>query len=191
MSNHEEPWEYWNKTRRDIPDDLNAVDDKKIAELLGQWEGGVWTEMKPDSKQILANIKLLPEIHITVTKWIMDRIKECTDAFVNQRWLSSIALAGAISEYLSFYLLQEFIKKKGMFPLTEHSGLLKQQHDRIVLLRKLDIIEEPERVDLHEINELRNKYLHIHTTDYSRIKDDNLTIIKKLITLLSKYPVSA
>ena len=68
--------------------------------------------------------------------------------------------------------------------------LLKQQYDRIVLLRKLDIINENERADLHSINEIRNQYLHIHTTNDSTIKNDCLDIVKKMISLLTSHPIN-
>lgn len=190
MPSHDDIWRYWNKTRNEIPDNINTLTEEEIINLLTQWEGGVWTGNKPDKKQILQNIKLLPEIDIKVTIWIMDRIKECTDDFVKQRWLSSIALTGAICEYLSFYLLQDYIKQNGIFPIIEDSGLLKQQHDRIILLRRLNIINENERADLKIINDIRNKYLHVHTTDYSTIKDNCLDIIKKMISLLTNHPIN-
>ena len=179
MSNHEDPWGYVNHTKDGIPDNVDTLEDEKKSELIKKWDEGVWTENKPDTNQILKNIKLLPRIDVLVTKWVMDRIKECTDDFVNQRWLSSIALSGALCEYLSFYLLQNYIKQNGVFPLVVHAKLLKLQNDRIVLLRKLEIIEENERADLKEINDLRNKYLHIHKTDYEDIVSSYDDLIEK------------
>jgi hypothetical protein len=107
MSNHTEPWRYWNKTRNEIPDDLSSIDENEKDRLLEQWESGVWTENKPTKDEILKNIKSLPEIDVKVTKWIMDRLKECIDDFVKQKYLSSIALAGAISEYHTFNLIEQ------------------------------------------------------------------------------------
>jgi len=190
MSNHTEPWRYWNKTRNEIPDDLSSIDGNEKDRLLEQWESGVWTENKPTKDEILKNIKSLPEIDVKVTKWVMDRLKECIDDFVKQKYLSSIALAGAISEYHTFNLIEQYIKSNGIYPIIKESGLLKQQHDRIALLRRLDIITETERKSLENVNFLRNKYLHIHTINYSNLKQDCLNVMKRIIEFLVAHPIS-
>jgi len=56
-------------------------------------------------------------------------------------------------------------------------------------MRKLDIITEPERKSLQEVNSIRNKYLHIHITDYSNIKDDSLKIIQETIKFLEDHSI--
>jgi len=190
MSNHTEPWRYWNKTKNEIPDDLSSIDGNEKDRLLEQWESGVWTENKPTKDEILKNIKSLPEIDVKVTKWVMDRLKECIDDFVKQKYLSSIALAGAICEYHTFNLIEQYIKSNGIYPIIKESGLLKQQHDRIALLRRLDIITETERKSLKNVNELRNKNLHIHTINYINLKQDCLNVIKRIIEFLVVHPIS-
>ena len=190
MSNHTEPWRYWNKTRNEIPDDLSSIDGNEKDRLLEQWESGVWTENKPTKDEILKNIKSLPEIDVKVTKWVMDRLKECIDDFVKQKYLSSIALAGAISEYHTFNLIEQHIKSNGIYPIIKESHLLKQQSKRIVLLKKLGRITETEQKSLENVNDLRNKCLHIHTIDYTNLKQDCLNVIKRIIEFLVVHPIS-
>jgi hypothetical protein len=63
----------------------------------------------PDN--VLRNIRDLPPIGLQqVPEWIMDRVKDAADDYVRGRWLSSIALCGVIGEFLSFHLLENYVR---------------------------------------------------------------------------------
>ena len=151
---HAQNWAYVNKAISKIQRLTTTVEsipeDEKKA-LLEEWEGQVWTENKPDINTILKNIQSLPNIRVQVPKWVMDRLKECLDDYVKQKWLSSIALAESISEYLTAHFIQEYISKNGIFSILKDSQKIKIQRDRINLLVGLTIINGNDKQDLELI----------------------------------------
>ena len=102
-------WFYWNNLPNIIPEDVSRLTDGEKSELLGAWEKMSWTKSRQNKDRMLENIRNLPAIKTVVKEWVMDRLKEAGDHYVKGLWLSSIALCGAVSEFLSYRLLEEFI----------------------------------------------------------------------------------
>ena len=121
----------------------------------------------------------------------MDRLKECIDDYVKQKWLSSIALAGSISEYSTAYFIEGYIDKKGIFSILEHTDMIKNQKQRIKLLVKLKVIENDDKDYLESINNIRNKYLHVSDPQSEGIKEDCLQAINALNNFLTRHPIVA
>ena len=77
--------------------------------FLRQWSTVTKNVQSPDN--VLRNIRDLPPIGLQqVPEWIMDRVKDAADDYVRGRWLSSIALCGVIGEFLSFHLLENYVR---------------------------------------------------------------------------------
>ena len=139
---------------------------------------------------MLENIRKLPAIRTVVPEWAMDRLKEAADHYVKGFWLASIALCGAITEFLSYFLLEKYICSEGIDKIIEHTKNLHHQKGRLQILKKLDIISEDERKLLDKIREIRNKCIHLTKIDFNgeEIEEDSLTSISCLIDFLNNHP---
>lgn len=180
-------WFYWNNLPSDIPDDVSKLDDGKKNELLKKWNGAVWTKNTQSNDQKLNNIRNLVAIKVAVPEWVMDRLKESADHYVNGVWLSAIALSESVCEFLTYYILERYVIDNGIDNIIEHSKKLKDQYQRLQLLKKLSIISESEWKLLDEIRDIRNKYIHLNKIDFTgnQIKEDSLKTLKNLITFLN------
>ncbi|MBS3152276.1 hypothetical protein J4230_02600 [Candidatus Woesearchaeota archaeon] len=191
MHEHKQLWSYWNNVNELINEEIYSIPKEKKAKIIEEWENGIATQNKVTEDQILENIKTIPKIEINPTEWTMDRLKECIDNYVKNRFLSSIALAGMINEYISIYLLDDYTKTNdGLFSITEYFDQLKGQQNRIETLRKLDIITESEKTNLKNLNDIRNKYVHVTQIKYENIREDCLKAIKILIEFLDNRKIS-
>lgn len=183
-------WSYWNFLSELIPENTNSLSDEEKRDFMQQWKGLVHTNnvQTPDSR--LRNIRDLPLIGLqSVPEWVMDRVKEVADDYVRGRWLSSIASCGVIAEFLTFHLLENYVREKGIDGLIKHSKKLGGQQSRLTALRELRVIKEKERNTLDSIREIRNKYVHLNRISSSeeKIKPDCLKSIKSLVEFLNTH----
>src|SRR3989344_226797 len=177
-------WFYWNNLPNNIPDDISTLNDEQKNDLLKKWAEAIWTKNSQNQEQRLSNIKNLVGIKVAVPEWVMDRLKESANHYVNGSWLSAIALSESICEFLTYYFLEDYVIKNGIDNIIEHSKKLKEQYQRLQLLKKLEVISEPEWKLLDEIRDTRNKYIHLNKIDFTgnEIKEDSLKSLKNLIT---------
>lgn len=180
-------WFYWNDLPGNIPKDISNLNDEQKNDFLKKWGDAVWTKNSQDSDQKLNNIKNLVAIKVAVPEWVMDRLKESAEHYVNGAWLSSIALSESICEFLTYYFLEEYVVKNGIDDIIEHNKKLKDQYQRLQLVKKLSIISEQEWKLLDEIRDIRNKYIHLNKIDFNgnEIKENCLKSLKNLITFLN------
>lgn len=180
-------WFYWNDLPNNIPVDISNLNDEQKTEFLKKWNKAVWTRNSQSIEQKLSNIKNLVAIKIAVPEWVMDRLKEAADHYVNGFWLSAIALTESICEFLTYYFLEEYVIKNGIDNLIEHNKKLQSQYQRLRLLKKLTVLSEQEWKLLDEIRDIRNKYIHLNKIDFNgnQIKEDSLKSLKNLITFLN------
>ena len=101
-------WFYWNNLPSDIPENISSLNDEQKNEFLKKWDEAIWTKNTQNSDQRLSNIKSLVAIKIAVPEWVMDRLKESADHYVNGSWLSAIALSESICEFLTYYFLENY-----------------------------------------------------------------------------------
>ena len=74
-----------------------------------------FTQKTPNPGMTNSGTSVTCRIHLgSVPVWVMDRFKEGIDQYVCGQWLSSIALAGIIAEFLSFHLMEEYVKSNGI-----------------------------------------------------------------------------
>jgi len=188
MMKQDKNWFYWNDLPNRIPEDISGLTDEEKNGLVKEWKKAVWTKSTQEVEQKLKNIRDLPALRIIVEEWVMDRLKEAADHYVNGLWLSSIALCESTCEFLSIYLLEKYISSKGIDKVIENALVSQNQYTtRLGLLRDLSIISEKERKLLDEIRKIRNKYIHLNKIDFigGEIKKDSLISIKNLIEFLN------
>lgn len=187
MMKQDKNWFYWNDLPNNIPKDISRLTDEEKNRLLKEWEKAVWTKSTQNEEQKLRNIRDLPAINIIVKEWVMDRLKEAADHYVNGLWLSSIALCETICEFLTYYFLEEYICSKGIDKIIEYNKKLRDQYNRLQLLKELSIFSENDWKLLDKIRDLRNKYIHLNKIDFTgnEIKEDSLISIKNLIKFLN------
>lgn len=187
MIKQDKNWFYWNDLPNRIPEDIFRLTDEEKNRLLKEWEKAVWTKSTQNVEQRLKNIRDLPTIRITEKEWVMDRLKEAADHYVNGFWLSSIALCESTCEFLSYYFLEEYICSKGIDKIIEYNKKLRDQYNRLQLLKELLILQENDRELLDEVRKIRNKYIHLNKIDFTgnEIKEDSLISIKNLIEFLN------
>lgn len=180
-------WFYWNDLPNQIPENPSTLTDEQKKDLLEKWIGATWTKSIQKPEQKLTNIKDIPAIKIIVPEWVMDRLKEASNNYVNGEWLSTIAISATISEFLTYYLLERYISENGIDEIIKHNKKLGSQDSRLKLLKDLKVLSEPNWKLLDEIRYIRNKYLHLNKIDFagSEIKNDCLKSIKNLIEFLN------
>jgi len=189
----EESWSYRNYVPKAIPADLKELPEEDKHALIDNWADAVYTQNVQSRDDKLRNIRDLRRIHLGgVPVWIMDRFKEMIDHYVCGQWLSSIAIGGIIAEYLSFHLVEEYVKSNGIRRLIRHSRSLGNQKLRLKALRKLDILTEDELKKLDFIRETRNEYVHLNTirTTEKKIKIDSLKVVGNLTEFLNEHTLS-
>jgi hypothetical protein len=168
---------------------LNHIPEEKKRYFIRQWRALVHTKNLQSRDSILRNIRDLPPIGLqSVPEWVMDRVKEVADDYVRGRWLSSIALCGVIAEFLTFELLENYVRERAIDGLIKHSRKLGSQTGRLNTLRELHVIEE-ERSALDSVREIRNKHVHLNRIESSgdKIKQDSLKSVKNLVEFLNTH----
>lgn len=186
-----ERWFYWNNLPERIPADIASLTDEERRAFLDEWNRAVWTRnVQPDEMKLI-NIKDMPAIFLqNVPPWIMDRVKEAADQYVNGQWTSCISLCGTITEYLSIRLLQSHFRSKGV----ELSGFIRRLglYDRLQALRDMGILSDEEWKKLDPVRKVRNDYVHLDKADEpgTNIKADCLTALRDLIEFLNGHAIS-
>jgi hypothetical protein len=189
MMKEDRNWFYWNDLPNGIPNDISVLTEEDINKILAEWRKAVWTKNTQDDKQKLKNIKELPAIDIKkVEEWVMDRLKEAADHYVNGFWLSCISLCESICEFISYFFLERYICSEGIDKIIEHNKKLQDQGRRLQLLKELSVISDKEWELLDKVRDIRNKYIHLNKIDFEghEIKDNSLIVIKNLIQFLNQ-----
>lgn len=182
-----EKWTYWNFLSELIPENIATRPEEEKLYFLKQWEGLTVTKNVQPPDNVLQNIRELPPIGLQqVPEWIMDRVKEAADHYVRGRWLSSIALCGVIGEFLSFHLLENYVRDKGIDEVIRFSRRLGSQRGRLSSLKELRVLKDDEWKALDSIREIRNEYVHLNRTG-DRMKEDSLKVIRSLVEFLNQH----
>jgi hypothetical protein len=181
-------WSYWNVLSTRIPENIGDLSESEKLELSRQWDALTHTENVQPLDVKLQNIKDVPLIILqAVPKWIMDRAKEAADDYVKGRWLSSIFLCGVIAEYLSFYLLENYVRETGIQRLITHSRRLGNQSGRLRCLKDIHVLDENQWDRLESIRRTRNDYAHLDKIETNKIKPDALRSVQNLINFLNTH----
>lgn len=186
----EKKWTYWNFLSELIPEKVDDLPEEQKRYFVQEWHGLVQTKNVQSRELILRNIRDLPPIGLqSVPEWVTDRVKEVADDYVRGRWLSSIALCGVIGEFLTFHLLENYVRENGIQGLIRYSKKWGYQQGRLTTLRELQVIREEERVALDSIRETRNKYVHLNRISSSeeKIKPACIKSIKNLVGFLNTH----
>jgi len=183
----EKKWTYWNFLSELIPEDIAARSEEEKRYFLREWEGLTVTKNVQPPDSVLQNIRNLPPIGLQlVPEWVMDRVKEAADDYVRGRWLSSIALCGVMGEFLSFHLLENYVRDNGIGGLVRFSKRLGNQGGRLSALKELQVLKEDEWKALDSIREIRNEYVHLNRTG-NKMKGDCLRSIRNLVEFLNQH----
>jgi hypothetical protein len=183
----EKKWTYWNFLSELIPENIATRSEEEKHYFLKQWEGLTVTKNVQSPDNVLQNITDLPPIGLQqVPEWIMDRVKEAADDYVRGRWLSSIALCGVIGEFLSFHLLENYVRDSGIDEVVRFSKRLGSQEGRLKTLKELRVLKEEEWKALDSIRKIRNEYVHLNRAG-SKMKEDSLKTIRNLVEFLNQH----
>jgi len=74
------------------------------------------------------------------------------------------------------------------YKIIEYNKKLRDQYNRLQLLKELSIFSENDWELLDKIRDIRNKYIHLNKIDFAgnEIKEDSLISIKNLIEFLNQ-----
>ncbi len=186
----QETWFYRNYVPKAIPENIEALSEPDQETIITKWTEAVYTQNTQSRDEKLRNIRDLRRIHLAmVPVWVMDRFKEVIDHYVSGQWLSSIALAGVIAEFLSFHLLEEYVRSNGIRGLIRHSRRLGYQQNRLKVLKELGVLTEEEFRELDLIRTKRNEYMHLNkiATGGRKIKPDSLDVVSNLTSFLNHH----
>jgi len=183
----EKKYSYWNPLSQSIPENIQSLTEDKKQEFLRQWKESVHTENVQPLDAMLRNIRDIPLIVLgAVPPWVMDRVKETVDHYVCGQWLSSISVSGTIAEFLTFNMLENHVRNKGIAEVIKFSKKLGNQEGRLKTLKELAIVTEKEYEQLDRIRWIRNQYVHLNVSS-AKIKDDCLDGVRNLIDFLNKH----
>jgi hypothetical protein len=166
--------------------------------LLSSWNDLVWSENKEKQKSILDKLLAQQSVarnmagELFFPLWIMDRFKEALDQYVRGEWLSSIALCGAIVEFVvgDFFEVSYY---KQRIPTTDRRKT-NNTKTNLLVLKTYNILHEEDYQKLDDVRKIRNSYIHpekLRDTDLQRA--DNLSVLTKLCQFFSdanmmRYP---
>jgi hypothetical protein len=183
-------WFYRNYLPKTIPENLEELSEAERQETIAKWTEAVHTKNTQSRDDKLRNIRDLRRIHLeSVPVWVLDTFKGVIDHYVTGQWLSSITLAGIIAEFLSFYLIEQYVKSHGILKLIKHSRGLGNQAHRLKVLRELGVLTAEELRELDLVRTKRNEYMHLDkiSTGGRRIKADSLLVVTNLTNFLNKH----
>lgn len=177
--------------KRTVPDDVDKLDKRAIQKILAEWINNMLPKTSQSDKQIVANIKSLPDVLLEVPKWMTERFKEALHLYVIGLWHSSAMTIGIISVYLTFYLIEKHTKMEGIESIIEYSGDLARQLNRLNLLKKLQKLSETEYEHLKEVNNIRNSFVHLKILKLpdNEIKAKNLEIITHILSVFQTIKI--
>ncbi len=107
---------------------------------------------------------LIEEKTLLLQLWIMDRLKEAMDQYVKGGWMSSIALCGAIAEFVTETLIRAYKIRitKMKFPKNFAGNLQKLLCNNILDIWDFELLDE--------IRKIRNKQIHPAELSKSRLE---------------------
>ncbi len=127
----------------------------------------------PNVKNVLIRFSELEDLEeINISTKIMDGLKECIYDYVCDRFISSIALAGILSEYI---VIDQLINKSNK---SVETAMKLRQIDRLNLLKDEEIINFEIFGKLSQIRKIRNKYIHPSNKKLNKEKDAFLVVIR-------------
>lgn len=168
-------YEYWNNISTKIPNP-EVLDRSTIEDILEEWEQAIWTASVLEKKDKVKRIKHLEGFRFKMPNWVMDRWKECLNAYVRNELFSSFLICGAIAEFLTIDLMI----KSSPHQTLMHDDIMKshnKQFNRINQLSQDNIIDEVIEGYFNNIRKERNNIIHLNQL---KVGYDNETIEKNL-----------
>lgn len=189
------PSAYLNELKQLPREQIVALSERQREILLSSWDDLVWNEnveLTPVIEKLLARQNVLRNIRseLLFPQWVMDRFKEACDQCVRGEWISSIALCGAIVEFVVGELF-EVEEYKQRIPARDRK---RGNNANLLVLRAYKILHEDDYERLDDVRKIRNSYVHpekLHDIEPQRA--DNLTVLSKLCEFfaeanMKRYP---
>ncbi len=129
----------------------------------------------------------MPVLNFNQHEWFVDRVKDILRHYVNGEWLSAIAFCECLSEFLTNARFETYLVKIGI----DRNALCFfeefRQAQRLIVLKKMNLIDEKEHSNLEYIRTKRNEYIHLNSKDSlgNKIKEDSLQCIVCLFDFLN------
>jgi hypothetical protein len=208
LKKYHEPWNFridleYNplltelKTMSD--DQIKSLTETDARKYVGEWERVIGNENTwKTPNQLLLDVRNLSEdltkkaSWLIFPKWIMDRFKEAMDQYARGEWVSSIALCGAIVEFIvgDFFEVDEY--KQGISVRDQNrSNNLKAN---LLVLKAYNILRDEDYQRLDDVRKKRNSYIHPQKVrDAKSQRGDNLFVLSRLCeffavdNIFSKY----
>ncbi len=165
--------------------EIGALGEEQQNLLLLSWDKLVWNENKDKQKPNLDRLLAIQNVTRNITgillfpRWTMDRFKEALDQYVRGEWISSIALCGAIVEFIvaDFFEVDEY---KQRIPVRDRKRSNNIKSDLLVL-KAYQILHDEGYQRLDDVRKIRNTYIHPKKLrDTKSQREDNLAALTKL-----------
>lgn len=182
---HHEPWRLQPSSNLVRLKNLNRQQIDRLGEkhqelLLLDWENFVWNENKQrlPLDRLVAIQELMRSISVLrFPHWTMDRFKEALDQYVRGEWISSIALCGAIVEFIAGHF---FRVEKQRIPGRDQK-ITQNAKANLLVLKTYNILYDEDYQRLDDVRKIRNKYIHPKKLrDRKSQRKDNLTVLTRL-----------
>lgn len=166
-------------------DQISSLGEEQQKLLLLSWDNLVWNENKDKQKPILDRLLAFQDVTRNITalllfpQWIMDRFKEALDQYTRGEWLSSIALCGAIVEFVVGDFL-EVDHYKQRIPVRDRTRTNNAKANLLVL-KAYNILHEEDYQRLDDVRKIRNSYIHPEKLRDTKLqREDNLAALTRL-----------
>jgi hypothetical protein len=166
-------------------EEIDALGEEQQNQLFLNWYTLVWNENRDRQKPILNRVLAFQNVARSITgillfpQWIMDRFKEALDQYARGEWLSSIALCGAIVEFVvaDFFEVDEY---KQRIPVRDRTKT-NNAKTNLLILKAYNILHEADYQRLDDVRKIRNSYIHPEKLrDTESQRGDNLVVLTKL-----------
>ena len=143
-------------------------------------------------------IKELKDIFISFDKWEkVDLVKDVVYCYINDKMIPTISMCGVIAELitkdLTKYVLNQLTSSEEFKKFI--LKILKYQNQKFYFMKQVLLKNETNKqviTDLVEINNIRNKYIHLKYLEDSRynlgkLKEDTKKMLDLTIDLLNRF----
>lgn len=186
------PWsfDFYHSLKGLTPEQIEGI--ASSSNILKNWTKGTGNENTWKTEaQMLLDIASLPEsTHLFFPHWIMDRFKEALGQYVRGEYWSSIALCGAIVEFITKEFLRTYDARK---PSGENQS--KGVKPNLLKLRDVwtpAVLNERDYCLLYDVRDTRDKHEHLRRLrkeDYACLKSDNLRVLLHLCEFFDKKSI--
>jgi hypothetical protein len=164
-----------------MPESL--IDERTSENAIGEYKKYLSKRFRKDLPAIIERTKKLSNIRTTNTNPCLNLLLESREAYTKGLFYSSIAMAGISAERYAIEISTKIVFKSSNKEIyLEDLFERLSQSQRIKILSDLGLIVSEIKIELDEINKIRNKY--IHPKLIGDLEKDALIIVNRMAKIM-------